>query len=571
MGRTLSIELGIACNNNCLFCYQRNLRKVKGYPKRLPLEEIRRKLRWGIENGYRHAGFEGGEPTVRSDIVQIIDYARQLGYHRISITTNGRRLSDPDFARALVDAGLNAVGFSIHGPDPQTHIAHTQRKRSYEQALAGVRNIVALSKERRIDLNIFTVVTRKNADKLVDIALLFRGMGIRLFILQPIIYSKGNFIDFTDLVLPLDELVSAIRKVIYAGIKHDFQVKLFNLPPCLFSDILPGLEMDPLPPSVFREDEQLKAGEMQAGDEDGYVRLFACRDCVLRRVCPGLPLSLLPRFDRVQTMRKAIDYHQGPRAELWLTGMELLRGMDAFDVVRHAASSGYRSIKLLTGGTFVDPLSYEAAAKAGVDEVILVHRPRDHRSGDRLLHFQGNGPFLNDTLIQIHRQGTRVPVSLFSPPGKAMDEIISMFKDSALLKYVDAIRMSLTGRGFHLCSGQGFAFFMRIIKTVPRVYVELQGNEIVKYFPCLGLLSMVARGRAVFHKVADHVMRSGFSLPQYGVLNWSDPFPITLPRPPTALRITASSLRTSPISLQKLQEAALLRRLNRSGSLKLVE
>jgi len=569
VGRTLSIELGIVCNNNCRFCYQRNLRKVRDYPKKMPFLEIKRKLKWGIDNGYVHVGFEGGEPTVRADIVDIISLAKSLGYRRISITTNGRRLASPEFARSMVEAGLNGVGFSIHGPDATTHNAHTMRNRSFEQAMAGIKNILALTARKRIDLNIFTVVTRKNADKLTDIAIMFRKMGIRLFILQPLIFSKGNFTDMQDLVLPVDELVASIRKAIYGGMKNGYHVKLFNLPVCLFSDILPGLEMNPLPPSIFREDETKNAGEMLSGQEDGYVRMPSCKSCEINSICPGIPLSLLPRFDLVQSMRRALNYHRGPTDEIWLTGMEMAAPIAMFDVIRYAITSGHRSVKLLTGGTFVEPLSYEAAIRAGVDEIILVHRPKDPHSGDRLLHFQGNGPFLLDTLSKFLKMSSSAKVSLFSPPGEQLDQLTGQAMD--IYPDLNAIRLTLSGQGIHICTPKGSKYIRNLLRKVPRVIIELNIDELTKFFPCLLVLAGISLGRLSVHVATNRCLRTGFSMPQYGMLNWSDPFPLNLKQPSDAVRITAQSLRANPLTIKKLQEAALLRKLNRTGEFHLVE
>ena len=570
MGRTLSIELGIMCNNNCLFCYQRNLRRVKAYPKKLPLEEVKRKLRWGRENGFVHVGFEGGEPTVRDDLVDIIAFAKTLGYQRIGITTNGRRLSRPDLARALVAAGLNGVGFSIHGPDATTHQAHTLRRRSFEQAMAGVKNMLALAGHTRIDFNIFTVVTRRNKDKLVDIGRMFAAMGIHLLILQPLTYSKGNFEDLRDLVLPMDQVVNGIRTAIYGGMKHGYHVKLFNLPPCLFSDILPGLEMDPLPPSVFREDEKNRAGELLATGEDGYVRLSSCKYCAINRICPGLPLSLLPQFDLLQVLRRAVDYHRGPLAELWLTGMELAGPSTTFDLARYAISSGYRSVKLLTGGTMVNPLSYRAALRAGMDEIILVHRPRDPRSEDRLLRWSGNGIFLEQTLRHLAGVPGSRRISLFSPPGKALDALLDRLETAGLDQYIHAVRVPLSGPGIHLCSRVGMQYLGRLLKrTSGRIIIELNNRELSGFYPCLLFISLISLGRTEFHLPGSQVLRTPFSLPGYGLLNWSDPLPMELPE--ASGTITVTSLRSQPLSLQRLKEAMVLRKMHESGQLNLVE
>ena len=565
MGRTLSIELGIRCNNNCLFCYQRNLRTIKDYPKKLPLEDVKRKLEWGWEHGFVHVGFEGGEPTVRDDLVEIISFAKSIGYRRIGITTNGRRLANHDLAKALVDAGLNGVGFSIHGPDAQTHQAHTLRRRSFEQAMAGIDNMVRLGRTRRIDFNIFTVVTRKNVDRLPEIGRMFAKKGIRLLILQPLTYSKGNFQDFHDLVLPMDRLVHGIRAAIYDGMRHGYHVKLFNLPPCLFSDILPGLEMDPLPPSIFREDETDRAGELLA-EEDGYVRLSTCRFCALRHTCPGLTLSLLPQFDLLQVLRRSMDYHRGPSEELWLTGMELSGPATAFDTVRYAVSSGYKSIKFLTGGTMTQPLVYKAAVRAGVDEVILVHRPRDERSNDRVLKFAGNGAFLTRTARDIQSEPVRL--TLFSAPGKELDRLLNRFK--ALDIDLAAVRLTLSGPGLHLCGPKGFSYLRNLLKNhAIRIIIELEARDMAKFYPCLLMVAGASFGRISFHLPVKTVLRTPFSLPRYGLLNWSDPMPLNLP--PAPKEITVVTLMSQPLTMQRLKEAMVLRRLNETGQIKLVD
>ena len=39
----------------------------------------------------------GGEPTIRKDIIEIVKYAKQLGFKKIQIQTNGRRFAYKNF------------------------------------------------------------------------------------------------------------------------------------------------------------------------------------------------------------------------------------------------------------------------------------------------------------------------------------------------------------------------------------------------------------------------------------------------------------------------------------------
>lgn len=59
--------------------------------------------------------FSGGEPTVREDLPELIEYADKAGFHHIEVNTNGLRLTDVDYCRELVEAGANAIYLQFDG------------------------------------------------------------------------------------------------------------------------------------------------------------------------------------------------------------------------------------------------------------------------------------------------------------------------------------------------------------------------------------------------------------------------------------------------------------------------
>jgi uncharacterized radical SAM superfamily Fe-S cluster-containing enzyme len=62
----------------------------------------------------------GGEPTLRDDLPEIVDAARQVGYSFIQVNTNGIRLaSDTGYARRLQAAGLSSVFLQFDGADDE--------------------------------------------------------------------------------------------------------------------------------------------------------------------------------------------------------------------------------------------------------------------------------------------------------------------------------------------------------------------------------------------------------------------------------------------------------------------
>ena len=58
----------------------------------------------------------GGEPTVRTDLAEIVNQIRVLG-HRPTMMTNGLMLARPNYAKELADAGMRSIYISLNGAD----------------------------------------------------------------------------------------------------------------------------------------------------------------------------------------------------------------------------------------------------------------------------------------------------------------------------------------------------------------------------------------------------------------------------------------------------------------------
>jgi cyclic pyranopterin phosphate synthase len=93
----------------------------------LSYEEIADVVRAAMEvHGIRRFKLTGGEPTVRSGLVDLVAMLRRLpGIEDLSLTTNGMRL--PDLARPLRESGLDRVTVSIDSlrPDRFRRITRT--------------------------------------------------------------------------------------------------------------------------------------------------------------------------------------------------------------------------------------------------------------------------------------------------------------------------------------------------------------------------------------------------------------------------------------------------------------
>ena len=108
---------GVSCNSRCIMCSVNSYTKYSKRVNKIPdgsTDQIIKDLIRGRKEGYERTEFTGGEPTIRKDIILLIQKAKQLGYKDIGINTNGILLSDSKFCLDLITAGLTNITFSLH-------------------------------------------------------------------------------------------------------------------------------------------------------------------------------------------------------------------------------------------------------------------------------------------------------------------------------------------------------------------------------------------------------------------------------------------------------------------------
>jgi cyclic pyranopterin phosphate synthase len=110
----LRISLTPACNLKCIYCHAEG--EIRPGDSLSP-EEIEEILRVAREFEVRSVKFTGGEPTLRTDLVEIIESVPE-GMES-SMTTNATLLAD--MAEDLKSAGLSRVNVSLDSLNPETY------------------------------------------------------------------------------------------------------------------------------------------------------------------------------------------------------------------------------------------------------------------------------------------------------------------------------------------------------------------------------------------------------------------------------------------------------------------
>lgn len=180
----LRISLTDRCNLRCVYCMPLDGLTFIPTDGLLTPEEIERVARAAVEVGFRKIRLTGGEPTLRHDLVEIVERLGRLpGIRELVMTTNGIRL--PQVAEPLARAGLRRVNIHLDSLS-ESRLARIMRRNTLEKAWAGIE---AAERAELVPLKLNMVVTRRyNEQDVVEFArlTLVQNWQVRLIELMPL-------------------------------------------------------------------------------------------------------------------------------------------------------------------------------------------------------------------------------------------------------------------------------------------------------------------------------------------------------------------------------------------------
>ena len=131
----LRLAITDRCNYKCVYCRTGN--DGAQYAE-LSFTEYLRITRLFVAHGIRKVRITGGEPLLRSGVVEFVRELRNLDPTLdIAITTNGHLLAE--MAQPLKDAGLSRVTVSMDAVDPAAFARITRVPNGFEAVQAGIR------------------------------------------------------------------------------------------------------------------------------------------------------------------------------------------------------------------------------------------------------------------------------------------------------------------------------------------------------------------------------------------------------------------------------------------------
>ena len=141
------------CNQKCLHCYAAG--QPMGEVAELSTEEWKTLLTKLREANIPQVTFTGGEPTMREDLVELVEAA---AWFVTRLNTNGRLLT-PQLCHDLYEASLDSVQVTLYSADPTIHNALVGTN-GFEDTVCGIRNAV----EAGLIVSVNTPLCSVNAD-----------------------------------------------------------------------------------------------------------------------------------------------------------------------------------------------------------------------------------------------------------------------------------------------------------------------------------------------------------------------------------------------------------------------
>ena len=191
------------CNQKCVHCYAAG--QEHSEEEELSTDEWKKIIDACRTAGVTQITFTGGEPTMRDDLFELIDYAR---WFVTRLNTNGIRLSR-DYCDRLRKASIDSVQITFYSHDEAIHNELVGASR-YADTVAGIENALAA----KLNLSVNTPLCTLNRDYVETLRFL-HGKGVTYVTCSGLI-TTGNATspESESLQLTAEELKQILREAV---------------------------------------------------------------------------------------------------------------------------------------------------------------------------------------------------------------------------------------------------------------------------------------------------------------------------------------------------------------------
>jgi len=182
----LAYFITFRCNLNCSYCnyiqerFELKYKEVNTQQAKLILHQCRKKV--------PSVAFTGGEPLIRDDIVEIIQFAKELRFKPISLFTNGLLLQQKE----AVLENIDFIQISLDSVIEQKN--HGNRDR--EKLIEIIQKYSKLQYKKNFKININCVINSENIEEIPELLNFAKQLNVKLTVCP----------ELNEMAEPVDEL-----------------------------------------------------------------------------------------------------------------------------------------------------------------------------------------------------------------------------------------------------------------------------------------------------------------------------------------------------------------------------
>ena len=257
------IFLGGTCNNDCLHCLPEH--------KSSPPADFAAIMRTLDQKESDNITLYGGEPALRSDLLNIIAAARERGCRRIKLITNGRSFSNIQNLRQVMNAGACLFEITLWGSNPNLHEYLSRAPGSFRETMNGLGNLAEVPDDKFVCVRI--PVCRENVSDVENTVMTALNMSGHRIILS-----------LQDQSLSVQSALPHIANAINISIFNRVWILTEGVPFCIMQGLEPYISelysgWDTIPQRMYQKNRE-------------------CAECIYTDLCPGPDARYVKRFGK---------------------------------------------------------------------------------------------------------------------------------------------------------------------------------------------------------------------------------------------------------------------------------
>jgi|GEM_PF-653478 len=188
--KKLVIKPTLACTANCPTCQlRRELHKSLAVERKLSFEQWLAIFDDANKLGTERLDISGGEPTLYRKLPDLIKAAKRYGWY-VNVNSNGSLITE-DYAKQLLEAGMNSISLSLYSHIPQVHDQMRNCPGLWEKVTRAIKIFSGMAGQYpRFEILTQSLLCRENHQNLAELLELHYKLGSNRLAFT---YLEGDF------------------------------------------------------------------------------------------------------------------------------------------------------------------------------------------------------------------------------------------------------------------------------------------------------------------------------------------------------------------------------------------